>query len=126
MTDHASKQGKEKATINTTVNNEGYSDKGKGKHKVTDDMSHRVKRAFGKKRCKVLRRKNNVQQKDKKVVEGTVKGIRTKSKSDSMKLRSGRRYANATYFEDFDDDSTDSEDSDYVNSKNFGEVEDDV
>ncbi|CAL9005795.1 unnamed protein product [Prunus brigantina] len=62
---------------------------------------------------------SQVGEKDKKVVEGTVKGIRTESKGDSMKLRSGRRYANATDFEDFDDDSADSEDSDYVNSKNF-------
>ncbi|KAI5344209.1 hypothetical protein L3X38_012086 [Prunus dulcis] len=60
-----------------------------------------------------------VSQKDKEAVEGTVKGIRIESKSHSMKLRTGRRHANATDFEDFDDDSANSEDSDYVNSKNF-------
>ncbi|PQQ08126.1 uncharacterized protein Pyn_11374 [Prunus yedoensis var. nudiflora] len=124
LTDEASRKGKEKATVNTTVNNEGYFDKSEGKDKVMDDMSHMVKCAFGKKRCKGLMRTNNVQQKDKEAVEGTVEGIRAKSKSHSMKLRSGRRYANVADFDSFDDDSTDSEESNYVISKNFSEDED--
>ncbi|PQM38091.1 uncharacterized protein Pyn_23987 [Prunus yedoensis var. nudiflora] len=89
-------------------------------------MSHRVKRAFGRKRCGSLRKTKTVHQKDKKAVEGRDEGIRTKSKSHFMKLRSGRRYANAADFEEEDDDSAESEDSDYMISKNFSEDEDDV
>ncbi|KAL6279324.1 hypothetical protein ACE6H2_016205 [Prunus campanulata] len=62
--DQAFKQGKETAIVNNEENsdkgqekaNKGCSNKGKGKDKATDEMSHRVKRAFGKNRCGILRR----------------------------------------------------------------------
>ncbi|CAL2254868.1 unnamed protein product [Prunus armeniaca] len=90
-------------------------------------MSHRVKCAFGKKRCGSLRRTKTVHHKD-KVVGGRVNGVRTEFQSHFMKLRSGRRMANAVDFEDEDDDACDSdnEDSDYMIPKNFNEDEDDV
>ncbi|PQQ18684.1 uncharacterized protein Pyn_30041 [Prunus yedoensis var. nudiflora] len=133
LTDQASKQGKETATVNNEENSakgqekaNGCSNKGKGKDKATDEMSAMVKHAFGiKKKCGILRRTKTIHQKDKEGVEGRVEGVRTKSKRHSMTLRSGRRYANATDFEDEDDDSANSEDSEYMISKNFSEYEDD-
>ncbi|CAB4272235.1 unnamed protein product [Prunus armeniaca] len=128
LIDEASKQGKETATMNNEENSDkgqekpsqGCSDKGKGKDK---DMSHRVRSAFGKKRYGNLRRTKTVHHKD-KVVEGRVDGVRTEFQRHSMMLRSGRRLANATDFEDEDDDACDSEDSDYMIPKNFSEDED--
>ncbi|CAL8161672.1 unnamed protein product [Prunus armeniaca] len=106
LIDEASKQGKETATVNNEENSDkgqekpsqGCSDKGKGKDK---DMSHRVKRAFGR-----------------------VDGVRTEFQRHSMMLRSGRRLANAANFEDEDDDASDSEDSNYMIPKNFSEDKD--
>ncbi|CAB4279382.1 unnamed protein product [Prunus armeniaca] len=103
LTDQASKQGKEKSIMNNKENsdkgqekaNKGCSDKGKGTDKVMDDI------------CGSLRKTKIVHQKDKEIVEGRVEGIRIESKSHSMKLRSGKRYANAADFKDFDDDSAD-------------------
>ncbi|CAL8095357.1 unnamed protein product [Prunus armeniaca] len=130
LIDEASKQGKKTATVNNEENfdkgqekpSQGCSDKGKGKDK---EMSHRGKRAFGKKRCSSLRRTKIVHHKD-KVVEGRVDGVRTEVQRHSMMLRSGRIMANAADFEDEDDDAcdSDSEDSDYLNPKNFNEDED--
>ncbi|CAB4313346.1 unnamed protein product [Prunus armeniaca] len=108
LIDEASKQGKETATVNNEENSDkgqekpsqGCSDKGKGKDK---DMSHRVKRAFGR-----------------------VDGVRTEFQRHSMMLRSGRRLANAANFEDEDDDddASDSEESNYMIPKNFSEDKD--
>ncbi|PQM32637.1 uncharacterized protein Pyn_32820 [Prunus yedoensis var. nudiflora] len=128
FTDEASKQGKETATVNNEENSDqvqekptqGCFDKGKGKDQ---DMSHRVKRAFGKKRCGSLRRTKTIHHKD-KPVEGRVDGVKTQSKRHSMMLRSGRRLANAADVEDDDDDASDSEDSEYMIPKNFSEDED--
>ncbi|CAB4279000.1 unnamed protein product [Prunus armeniaca] len=128
LTDEASKQGKESATVNNEENsdegqekpNKGCFDKGKGKDK---DMSHRAKCAFGANRCGSLRRTKNVHHKD-KVVEGSVDVVKTESKRHSMMLRSGRRFANVADFEDEDDDASNSEDSDYMIHKNFSEDED--
>ncbi|PQM40774.1 uncharacterized protein Pyn_12227 [Prunus yedoensis var. nudiflora] len=86
-------------------------------------MSHRMKHAFGKKRCGSLRRTKTIHHKD-KAVEGGVDGVRTQSKRHSMMLRSGRRLANAADFEDEDNDGSDSEDSEYMIPKNFSEDED--
>ncbi|KAL6294584.1 hypothetical protein ACE6H2_002726 [Prunus campanulata] len=115
FTDEASKQGKETATVNNEENSDqvqekptqGCFDKGKGKDQ---DMSHRVKRAFGKKRCGSLRRTKTIHHKD-KAVEGRVDGVKTQSKRHSMMWRSGRRLANAADFEDDDDDASDTETS---------------
>ncbi|KAL6284442.1 hypothetical protein ACE6H2_015371 [Prunus campanulata] len=82
----------------------------------------RIKRRM---KCQLGRTKT-IHHKDKEGVEGRVEGVRTESKRHSMTLRSGRRYANAADFEDEDDDSIDSEDSDYMISKNFSEDEADV
>ncbi|XP_020411996.1 uncharacterized protein LOC18788539 [Prunus persica] len=128
LIDEASKQGKENVTVNNEENSDkgkekpsqGCSDKGKGK---VDDMSHRVKRAFGKKRSGSLKRTKTVHHKD-KVVEGRVDGYRTEFQRDSMMLRSGRSLTNAANFEGLDDDASDSEDSDYMIPKNFSEDED--
>ncbi|CAL2244913.1 unnamed protein product [Prunus armeniaca] len=128
LIDEASKQGKETATMNNEENSDkgqekpsqGCSDKGKGKDK---DMSHRVRSAFGKKRCGILRRIKTLHHKD-KVVEGRVDGVRTEFQRHSMMLRSGRRLANAADFEDEDDDACDSDDSDYMIPKNFSEDKD--
>ncbi|KAI5321465.1 hypothetical protein L3X38_030536 [Prunus dulcis] len=130
LIDEASKQGKETPIVNNEENSDkgqekptqGCSDKGKGNDK---DMSHRVKRAFGKKkkRCGSLRRTMTVHHKD-KVVERMVDGVRIEFQRHSMILRSGRRLANAADFEDEDDDACDSENSDYMIPKNFSEDED--
>ncbi|PQQ04760.1 uncharacterized protein Pyn_16375 [Prunus yedoensis var. nudiflora] len=128
LNDEASKQSKETATMNNEEKSDkvqekptqGCFDKGKGKDQ---DMSHRVKRAFGKKRCGSLRRTKTIHHTD-KPVEGRVDGVRTQSKRHSMMLRSGRRLANAADFEDEDDDASDSEDSEYMIPKNFSEDED--
>ncbi|CAB4309462.1 unnamed protein product [Prunus armeniaca] len=128
LTNEASKQGKESATVNNEENsdkgqekpNKGCFDKGKGKDK---DMSHRAKCAFGENRCGSLRRTKNVHHKD-KVVKGSVDVVKTESKRHSIMLRSGRRFANAADFEDEDDDASNSEDSDYMIHKNFSEDED--
>ncbi|XP_016652131.1 PREDICTED: uncharacterized protein LOC107881815 [Prunus mume] len=69
-------------------------------------MSHRVKCAFGKKRCGSLRRTKTVHHKD-KVVQGRVDGVRIEFQRHSMMLRSGRRLANAVDFEDENDDASD-------------------
>lgn len=79
-----------------------------------------------------MRRTCTVQQKvnlfeglfDAEVVEGTVEGIK-KSKGNSMKLRSGRRYANAADFEHLDVDYAKIEDLYFVDS-NFSGDDDDV
>ncbi|KAH0983353.1 hypothetical protein GBA52_010530 [Prunus armeniaca] len=57
------------------------------------------------------------------VVEGTVEGIK-KSKGHSMKLRSGRRSANAADFEHFDVDYGKTEDSYFVNPNFSGDDHD--